>query len=455
MKQSDPKQIALSGPSGFLGTRVVQAIMDVHSWRRAHGLEPGELLLLSASPGKLMSKLTDQYGAERMVSVRASRVDYYRQHNVDLWHDQLGSLGLGGNNSVYVNLAGVAGPIPGRPEAMMAVNYKAPIAAARACQELRFGHFIQSSTQATKAERGGQVPYSQWKGMADFSLARLEKLPVSIFTLGLLYCKNQRILGQRGDNLNLADLTMLPLTPIMGDGSAPMQPLEVLDAAERVSFLALTDPSKRPMQSLVDLGSALALADPWMRVSASRMATLRVYDAVGPDTMGMLEMLEHFARINNNPRFRPVFVDYRNLERVLNVASLGNLNRQFVSLLRSEQDGLRAPVIGSPAVFESLLGPAAKLTSLPSIQPGHGMGRQFPFRSMYNWVLKNPRAIIPGIALNFEILANYFLGASFVKRIRTSSLWHRTKVVLTTVYIAALVILGIEIGSEVAVHLPK
>jgi hypothetical protein len=35
---------------------------------------------------------------------------------------------------------------------------------------------------------------------------------------------------------------------------------------------------------------------------------------------------------------RPIFVDYRNFERVLNVASLGNLNRQFVSLLRSEQD---------------------------------------------------------------------------------------------------------------------
>jgi hypothetical protein len=32
-----------------------------------------------------------------------------------------------------------------------------------------------------------------------------------------------------------------------------------------------------------------------------------------------------------------VHVDYRNFERVLNVASLGNLTRQFVSLLRSEQ----------------------------------------------------------------------------------------------------------------------
>eukprot|EP00951_Prasinocladus_malaysianus_P034338 scaffold345761_cov53-Prasinocladus_malaysianus.AAC.1 len=71
----------------------------------------------------------------------------------------------------------MAGPVPGRPEAMMAVNYKAPLAAAQACEELGFGHFIQSSTQAVKAERGGQVPYSRWKGMADFALSRREGLP--------------------------------------------------------------------------------------------------------------------------------------------------------------------------------------------------------------------------------------------------------------------------------------
>ena len=43
-----------------------------------------------------------------------------------------------------------------RPDAMMAVNYRAPIAAARACEALGFGHWIQSSTQAVKAERAGQ-----------------------------------------------------------------------------------------------------------------------------------------------------------------------------------------------------------------------------------------------------------------------------------------------------------
>jgi hypothetical protein len=44
-------------------------------------------------------------------------------------------------------------------------------------------------TQATKAERAGQVPYSRWKAMADFSLSRLKKLPVSVCVLGLLYCR--------------------------------------------------------------------------------------------------------------------------------------------------------------------------------------------------------------------------------------------------------------------------
>ena len=40
---------------------------------------------------------------------------------------------------------------------MMDVNYRAPVAAAKACEQLGFGHWIQSSTQATNAERAGQV----------------------------------------------------------------------------------------------------------------------------------------------------------------------------------------------------------------------------------------------------------------------------------------------------------
>lgn len=58
---------------------------------------------------------------------------------------------------MFVNLAAVAGPVPGIPDAMMDVNYKAPAAAAKACETLGFGHWVQSSTQATNAERGGQV----------------------------------------------------------------------------------------------------------------------------------------------------------------------------------------------------------------------------------------------------------------------------------------------------------
>jgi hypothetical protein len=66
-------------------------------------------------------------------------------------------LGCEGENSVFVNLAGVAGPVEGKPDAMMQVNYHAPSAAAKAAEYLGFGHWIQSSTQATNAERGGQV----------------------------------------------------------------------------------------------------------------------------------------------------------------------------------------------------------------------------------------------------------------------------------------------------------
>ena len=53
--------------------------------------------------------------------------------------------------------------------------------------------------------------------------------------------------------------------------------------------------------------------------------------------MSMLEMLRRFATYQGNERFTPVHIGYKNMERILNVKSLGNLNRQFVSLLRSEQ----------------------------------------------------------------------------------------------------------------------
>ena len=37
------------------------------------------------------------------------------------------------------------------------------MAAAQAAQELKFGHWVQSSTQATRADRAGQVMYSRAK----------------------------------------------------------------------------------------------------------------------------------------------------------------------------------------------------------------------------------------------------------------------------------------------------
>jgi hypothetical protein len=86
-----------------------------------------------------MARLSDKYGEENLRSVRASRVDYYEQHDVDAWVDQLGSLGVQGKNSTFLNLAGVAGPIKGRKTAMHDVNYKAPVAAAKACRSLGVG----------------------------------------------------------------------------------------------------------------------------------------------------------------------------------------------------------------------------------------------------------------------------------------------------------------------------
>lgn len=114
-----------------------------------------------------------------------------------------------------MNLAAVAGPVQNRLDGMMDVNYHAPIAAAQATESLNFGHWIQASTQATNAERSGQVPYSRAKAMMDFALTNMHGLNVSISVLGLLYNKADGKIGQVSDGLNLIDLALLPLTPIM------------------------------------------------------------------------------------------------------------------------------------------------------------------------------------------------------------------------------------------------
>ena len=107
-------------------------------------------------------------------------------------------------------------------------------------------------------------------------------------------------------------------------------------SATRIAYVSLTEPTQRPVQQVEVSGYDWARP----KIDSGRQYTWRTYDAVGPETMTMLELMENFAKLNGRT-LNPVFVDYRNFEMVLNVASLGNLNRQFVSLLRSEQDAER------------------------------------------------------------------------------------------------------------------
>jgi len=60
--------------------------------------------------------------------------------------------------------------------------------------------------------------------MTDFALANIDGLPVSVACLGLLYQKSDGMIGQqRGGkaSLNLIDLSLLPLTPIMVNTRPP------------------------------------------------------------------------------------------------------------------------------------------------------------------------------------------------------------------------------------------
>jgi hypothetical protein len=438
--ESSKKRIVLSGPSGFLGRNVVRCILDAFAFRKRAGLEPGELVLLSSSPGRMMERLSTRLPADEMDLIRASRVDYFTQHELEHWVNQLGSLRCQGSNSVFVNTAGLAGPLPNNPNAMEAVNYLAPLAAAQAARHLEFGHFIQCSSQATMAERAGQVPYSKHKAMFDFALSQINhraldintnntEMATSIAILGLLYCKTDGMVGQSredlsptnrmnlsapsGPRLNLIDLSLLPWTPILGSGKAPLQPQEVLDAATRIAFLSCTDPEYRPLQiNHSDFTQKLQHEDP----------LLRVYDAVGPETIDMCELLRRFAKYQGKDDYYPVYIDYRNMENILNVKSLGNLNRQFVSLLRSEQSSTRGAVVGDPFVWNDLFHGTGKIrhksgdyASLLTLQEafyneGDRVRRAYPYVDTLKYVLENPRVIWPGIKLSLEILAARFKG---------------------------------------------
>ena len=151
------------------------------------------------------------------------------------------------------------------------------------------------------------------------------------------------------------------------------------------------------------------------------------------------------------------------MERVLNVKSLGNMNRQFVSLLRSEQDAFK-PASGDPQVWDELLGSAElrlttldqafqyssspspststtmTFTSLSSFSNHKNVGnhttnqhdealgsqsqsqssaqeerrakrkarsRAFPLKTTLRWAYENPGVLVPGVGLVLETLIAY------------------------------------------------
>lgn len=186
----------------------------------------------------------------------------------------------------------------------------------------------------------------------------------------------------------------------MGDGKAPVQPQEVNDAAERIAFLAVSDPSVRPIQKqqvkLDQLGNL-------------RQYTLRSYDAVGPESMSFEELLRKFAYYQGRDTFRPAYIDYRTMERVLNEASLGNLNRQFVSLLRSEQSAV-SPHLGNSLVWEQILGTNAKMRTLEKSFGSRRIKRRFPYVATARWVWENPKVIVPGVRMIAETISSFAQG---------------------------------------------
>ena len=85
---------------------------------------------------------------------------------------------------------------------MMAVNYRAPIAAARACRRSGSGTGAIVDAGGQGGARG-QVPLPV-KAMG-LRAGEDRSAAGGVFTLGLLYSKEQGMVSQRGDNINMVD----------------------------------------------------------------------------------------------------------------------------------------------------------------------------------------------------------------------------------------------------------
>ncbi len=101
------------------------------------------------------------------------------------------------------------------------------------------------------------------------------------------------------------------------------------------------------------------------------------------------------------------------MEEILNIKSLGNLNRQFVSLLRSEQDSA-SPIIGDPSVWEGLMGTENKLITLDKAFEGldkRNNKRSYPYMATLKHISKYPKTVFPGTRLVLEILDTFIRGS--------------------------------------------
>ena len=205
-----------------------------------------------------------------------------------------------------------------------------------------------------------------------------------------------------------------------GNGKAPLQPQEITDAAVRLAFLAFSDPQTRPKSSKQEENGKRKESSNYQR-----SFTYRHYDAVGPETMTILGLLEKFAYFRGVKNFRPVHVGYRNFEMLLNIKSLGNLNRQFVSLLRSEQHA-EIPTLGDHTVWGNILGKEDEGSRLQTLdeafspscdiasksQNKKGVPPRFPISAIIKFTYENPRVIYPGFFLLLEMMQSYYKNGS-------------------------------------------
>ncbi len=188
-------RILVTGATGFVGRHIVQALGSQHH----------DLVLTSRTPQAGMD------GHDWRC------IDFATAHSPDDWRD------LVENVDLVINAVGIFKPTGA--QSFEALHDRAPRALFEACKRAGVKRIIQISALGT--DESATSAYHLSKQRADDALARLG--------VEWVVLRPSLIIGSDGESWRFFNaLASLPVTPVIGEGTQPLQPISIDDVTKAV-----------------------------------------------------------------------------------------------------------------------------------------------------------------------------------------------------------------------------